>query len=184
MKRHYFVGQDIADLQPEKAALMAGGIPELQLHVLSQHEADLEIHQLRPVADFMKTDVIHRGLQGLVIGLVSGAAILALTSTMGWQQQAGWVPFVFLAIVAVGFCTWEGGFLGFQQQNPKFSRFQPDLLRNRYILFVDIMPDQEFLLRDVLDNFAGLKPAGSGEAMPGWVVRGQQQIKSFVHWAP
>jgi hypothetical protein len=34
------------------------------------------------------------------------------------------MPFIFLAIIALGFSTWEGGFYGIQSPNFHFSKFE------------------------------------------------------------
>lgn len=165
--------------------LMNAGIPEYQIHVLSNSEQELEVKNLHPVADFMKTNVIYSGLLGLAVGVVAAMMVLMLANLFGWSNQVGWVPFIFLAIIAVGFCAWEGGFLGFQQLNRRFRRFQTDLSNDRHILFIDVKPDQEQTLDRVLNRCPEIIPAGVGnDAMPGWVVASQKHLKNFIHWAP
>lgn len=184
MKRHYFVSKDLDAVEEMENDLMSAGIPEHQIHVLSNSETELEIHHLHPVADFMKTNVIHGGLQGLFVGSLVAIVIVLLTDLMGWSQQIGWMPFLFLAIVVVGFCTWEGGFLGFQQQNSEFRRFQVDLRNNRHVLFVDVEPAQEQILDGILKTYSNVMPAGEGAAMPSWIIAARGYFRDFVRWAP
>lgn len=184
MKRHYFISDQLADIEKGEHLMLEEGIPQQQIHVLSNNKAEVEIHDLHPVADVMKTDVIRQGLWGLLIGTLGAIAVLLLASLMGLTERIGMVPFGFLAVVILGFCTWEGGFLGFQQQNNRFRRFQKDLQANKHILFVDADRYDESALRRVLEHCPGLAPAGTGKAMPTWIVNSQRYFDRFIHWAP
>lgn len=184
MKRHYFITDKISDIEQIERDLLAAQIPENQIHALSQEESKLNTHNLHPVADFMKTDVVNKGLQGLIIGCVAAITVLLIAATMGWHSQIGWVPFVFLAIVLLGFCTWEGGFLGFQQQNRVFRRFTSDLDNHKHVLFVDVSDDQEESLQQILNAHPRVRPAGSGTAVPAWIAACQRSLHKFFRWAP
>jgi len=159
MKRHYFISANLDDLENVERELEARGIGQPQIHVLSNNDAELEAHNLHPVGDFMKTDVVTSGLWGLGIGLVGALLVLGTTALMGWADSIGWWPFVFLAIVILGFCTWEGGFLGFQEKNRRFKRFEKALSNNRHVLLVDVAPEQAETLDEVVANHPHLKPA-------------------------
>lgn len=184
MKRHYFVSDNLDDLEKVEVELEAQGIIRPQIHVLSNSEAELEAHHLHPVTDFMKTDVISSGLWGLVIGALGAALVIGTTLVMGWAEAIGWVPFVFLSVVVLGFCTWEGGFLGFQEKNRRFRRFEDVIRNNRHVLFVDVKAEQEEILHNVIARHPHLKPAGDGAPAPGWVIVGEQQLRDFMRWAP
>jgi len=107
----------------------------------------------------MKTDVVVSGLWGLGIGLFGALLVLVVTAIMGWAEAIGWWPFVFLAIVILGFCTWEGSFLAFQEKNRRFKRFEKALANNRHVLLVDVKPEQAETLDEVVANHPHLKPA-------------------------
>ena len=184
MKRHYFISDNLAGIEKAEHQMLEEGIPQHQIHVLSNNRAEVEVQDLHPVADVMKTDVIRQGLWGLLIGSVGAVVILLGASLFGLTDRIGMVPFGFLAIVILGFCTWEGGFLGFQQQNRRFRRFQEDLRANKHILFVDADRYDESALRRILEHCPELVPAGTGKAMPTWIVSGQRYFDRFTHWAP
>jgi len=86
--------------------------------------------------------------------------------------------------VVLGFCTWEGGFIGIQQPNTHFKRFQTELQQGQHVLFIDIEPKQEALLNAVIKQYPKLKSVGQGEATPAWVVRSQQLFRRFVKVMP
>jgi hypothetical protein len=184
MNRHYFVSDNIDELENVERELEAEGVLTPQIHVLSDNEAALEKHHLHAVTDFMKTDVIRAGLWGLAIGAAGAALVLVVAYFAGWASEVGWVPFVFFAIVVLGFCTWEGGFLGFQERNKRFRRFEQLLADSKHVLFIDVSNDQEELVRRIMDRHPSLVPAGDGESAPRWVVLGQHQLQEFMRWAP
>lgn len=184
MKRFFYVSNSLRELGQVELELEGKGMAAPQIHVLSNDESEMAHQHLPAVADFMKTDVVHGGLIGLLIGAAGAVLVLGVAAVLGWTQAVGWVPFVFLAIVVLGFCTWEGGFFGFQERNHQLRKFERDLADNRHVLLVDIEPRQETLLRDVMSRHPTLKPAGVGDGAPAWVVSGQERIRHFMHWAP
>lgn len=184
MNRHYFVSDSLDDMEQVETELEQAGVVTPQIHVLSKDESGVESHHLHGVTDFMKTDVIRSGLIGLAIGVVGALIVLGLAYFNQWPAAIGWTPFVFLATIIFGFCTWEGGFLGFQVSNAHFRRFEAVLDSNRHVLFVDVNPEQEPLLKQVMSRHPGIEPAGDGGAAPAWIVKGQRGLSDFAHWAP
>ena len=184
MKRHYFISDNLKALEAVEQELHDGGIKVPQIHVLSNSEAELEKHQLNPVGDFLKTDVINSALWGLGIGAGGALLVIGTTMIMGWADTVGWMPFVFLSLIILGFCTWEGGFLGFQEKNRRFQRFENTIRNNRHVLLVDVTEEQESLLDEVIARHPHLAPAGEGEPAPGWVIVGEHQLREIVRWGP
>ena len=95
-----------------------------------------------------------------------------------------WVPVIFLSIVVLGFCTWEGGFIGIQTRNKRFQRFDAALKEGKHVLFVDIEEHNEGLLRDVVARHSAVVAAGDGPSVPNWYVGGQDKFKSFIKAMP
>tara|TARA_R110000787_G_scaffold72116_5_gene160622 strand:+ start:6443 stop:6997 length:555 start_codon:yes stop_codon:yes gene_type:complete len=184
MERYYFISDDLEDLESIEKELENSGVSTPQIHVLSQDDSSVAAHELHEVHPFMKTDVVHSALWGAVFGVVAALMVLAFAYYSDVTETVGWVPFVFLAIVMLGFCTWEGGFLGFQIPNAKFRRFERELEQGKHVFFVDVSPGQLTLLQGVIDRHQRLKPAGRGASSPDWVVAWQDRFKRFVRWAP
>lgn len=184
MKRFFYISDSLKELGQVERELESEGVLTPQIHVFSNDESEVEHQHLHPVADFMKTDVVHSGLWGLFIGVAGAMMVLAVASVMGWAQSIGWTPFVFLAIVVLGFCTWEGGFFGFQERNHQLRKFEQAIAANRHVLFVDIAPEQEPVLRAVVQRHPSLEAAGEGVAAPAWVILGQERLRHFMRWAP
>ena len=185
MLRHYYIVDNLEELQEVEHQLEFEGITKPQIHVLSQNDTEVEQHHLHLVESVLKQDVVHSTEVGAAFGVIGAALALAIPYFMGWTNSAaGWIPFLFLAIVVLGFCTWEGGFIGIQTPNVNFVRFQEFLSKGRHILFVDVAPDQELAIATVMKNHGAIETAGYGSATPEWVVRSQDNFKRFMKWMP
>ena len=68
MKRFYYISDDLDDLVQIKHDLEAGGIARPQIYLLSNDDVGLDNHDVNRVASFLKTDVIHSGEIGAVLG--------------------------------------------------------------------------------------------------------------------
>ncbi|GAB3291616.1 NAD/FAD-utilizing enzyme [Parahaliea aestuarii] len=184
MKRHYFISSDLDDLELVEHDLTEAGLVKPQIHVLSEDDAGVEQHHLHEVEAVLKKDVVHGTEMGAVVGVLGAAAVLALAWFSGVTETYTWVPAIFLAVVVLGFCTWEGGLIGIGETHSDFRRFEEDLRAGRHILFVDVDRNQESALNDVVQRHPGLKPAGDGSPTPRWVVNLQQRWANFMRVAP
>lgn len=184
MKRHYYISNDLDDLETIERDLEAAGVTTPQIHVLSEDDAGVEQHQLHPVEAVLKKDVVHGTELGAVVGVIGAALVLLLAWWSGLTETYTWVPAIFLAVIVLGFCTWEGGLIGIQEPHVDFRRFQADLQAGKHILFVDVDSDQEQILRKVVAEHSKLQSAGEGPATPKVVVRLQEGFTQFMKVAP
>ena len=171
-RRHYFISDNLDDLEVFEEQLEAAGISTPQIHVLSRNDAELEQHpHLHEVQSFMKNDVVHSTLRGAVFGVVAFVLVLVVAYLAGWTTTpAGWIPFIFLAVVLLGFCTWEGGLIGIQNPNHNFARFEQALKDGKHIFFVDLEPNQGVILARVLKTHKQVDLAGVGSSTPHWLI--------------
>ena len=132
----------------------------------------------------LRTDVVHSTKVGAVVGVIAATLMLYLVAFMGWAQQLTWVPFIFLAIVLLGFFTWEFGFIGIQRKNNRFARFESSLNAGKHIFFVDIEPENESILRQVMLKHPHIVGAGDGPSVPQWFIMMQDKFKLFVKSMP
>jgi hypothetical protein len=154
MLRHYYISDDLDDLHVIATELQSNGVSMPQIHVLSENDAEVEKHQL-------------------------------IAYLMGWHiTAAGWLPFGFLAVILLGFCTWEGGLIGIQIPNYQFKRFQKILKQGKHIFFVDLDATQESILLEIVEQHPSLKLAGTGPATPSWVIHGQEKFNKVMKILP
>ena len=143
MKRHYYISDDLDDLEIVERDLEAAGVSTPQIHVLSEDDAGLDEHHLHKVEAVLKKDVVHGTELGAVVGVIAAAAVLSIAYFSGLTETYTWVPAIFLSVIVLGFCTWEGGLIGIQEPHVDFRRFQEDLKAGKHVLFVDVDPEQE-----------------------------------------
>lgn len=185
MKRFYYIADDLNDLSHAQSELQRQGVTTPQIHVLSWDDAEVERRHLHEVEAVLKKDVVRSTQKGAVVGAAAAALVLLVAYLSGAASgAAGWTPFVSLAIVALGFCTWEGGFFGIQQPHHQFRRFLRELNNGKHVFFVDLYPWQEAIMRRIVNAHPGLKPAGDDESTPAWVVQFQNRWHRFVEVMP
>ncbi|MCR8923942.1 NAD/FAD-utilizing enzyme [Dasania sp. GY-MA-18] len=185
MKRHFYITDNLDDLELVEQELESSGVETPQIHILSENDADVENHHLHEVEAVLKKDVVHSMEIGAVTGIVAAIIVLLVAYLAGWTESAaGWVPFIFLAVVVLGFCTWEGGLFGIQEPHYQFKRFQKALHEGKHVLFVDVAPNQENTLCQVVSRHPKLQIAGIGEATPSMVVEAQKKWRSFIKAMP
>lgn len=180
--RHYFVSDSLDDLNRLTQDLTQRDVDPIQTHVLSLDDTGAENQlNLQDVTSIMKKDVIRSGEWGLGVGVVAAAVVLILAYLSGWTAStAGWIPFIFLAIVILGFCTWEGGFVGIQRKNKNFARFEEELNQGRHVFFVDLLPNQQSTLDELTGQYPNLQAAGTERGTPQWIMKGSKEIPHFL----
>ena len=183
MLRHYFISNNLDDLEVFEEQLEAAGISTPQIHVLSRNDAEVERHtRLHEVQSFMKKDVVHATKRGAAVGVCGFALVLGAAYLTGvTQTAAGWVPFVFLAVIVLGFCAWEGGLLGIERPNHNFTRFEKALDDGKHVFFVDLEPNQETVLESVLKSHPQVQSAGTGAPAPQWLIALQRRSGMIRH---
>lgn len=184
MERYFYMSDDLHDLERLEAELENEGMVRPQIHVLTDSEAQIKDCRLHEVSSLMRTDVIRKGLKGALVGALGFGVVILVAGVTGMAASFGWIPFVFLAIVVLGFCTWEAGFLGFQLPNRQFREFQRLLDEGKHVFFVDIRSGQELLLQRAVARHPRLQQVGKGEAMPWWLIALQEKYQRFVRSAP
>jgi len=181
MKRHYFISNDLDDLERIEEELENRGVHKPQIHVLSKDDAAVEMHaHLHNIEAIFKQDVVHGTIVGAMFGVLAAALVIVIGYLSKLPEVYTWIPFYFLAIVMFGFLTWSGGFYGIQTPHHDFRRFQKDLEDGKHIFIVDVDPSQEEIIRQVQYEHPHLSDAGTGRATPRWVIMGQQNFKDIT----
>lgn len=180
--RHYFISDNLDDLEVLEEELEQAGVTTPQIHVLSNDDTGLANHRhLHEVLSFMKKDLV----RSLMIGAVVGAVLSSLIIGAAWffdlpEKTVGWVPFIFLAIIALGFSTWEGGLFGIQVPNTQFQRFEQGLKEGKHVFIVDLDPDQEPILERALSDHPTLTMESTETGTPHWIFALRNRFYRFV----
>lgn len=185
MQRHYYISDNLDELEILESELQKQGIKTPQFHVLSQDDAEVEKHHLHAIEPVLKQDVVRSTQIGAAFGLLGAVLLLSVAFIMQWYQTAvGWMPFLFSAFVTLGFCTWQGGLIGIQLPNNQFKKFQQVLNKGKHVFFVDIAPEQQHILNAIIAHHPNLLFAGTGKATPGWVVKSQDKFSHLMKVMP
>lgn len=185
MIRHFFISDNLQEIAEVEHELEESGFSKSQIHVLSDNDAEVYLHDLPQVESILKKDIVHSTELGAICGLLAASLTLLFAYIAGWTQtQVGWLPFIFLAIVVLGFCTWEGGLIGIQANNIHFEQFKEVLKKGKHLLFIDIEPIEEPLLANVMKTHPQLADAGTGQAPPSWLIRWRDRYRQFVKMMP
>lgn len=181
MKRHYFISNNLDDLERIELELEQRGVHKPQIHVLSRDDAGVDNHKhLHNIEAVFKQDVVHGTLVGAFIGVFAAMGVLALSYLTKLPETFGWIPFYFLAIVMFGFVTWSGGFYGIQTPHKDFQRFQQDLDEGKHVFIVDIDASHEEVIAQVARAHPQLMSAGTGSATPRWIIMGQKNFQDIT----
>jgi len=185
MLRHYYISDDLDDLDHIEEELEKAGVATPQMHVLSRDDAGVALHEhLHPVEAVLKKDVVRGTEIGAVIGVIAASVVLIVAYYSGVTETVGWMPFGFLAVVVLGFCTWEGGLFGIQEPHADFKRFEADLDAGKHVFFVDLDEEQEAALTAIVDAHPRLQAAGKGTPTPKVVVAAQKKFHDAMQTLP
>lgn len=184
MRRHYYISDDLDDLESIEMELEQQGVTKPQVHVLSRDDAGVKEHNLNKVPSLMKKDVVHSTCIAAFFGFLCGVLVLFVAQYTGITETVGWAPFIFLAVVVMGFITWEGGMWGIQEPNIHFKRFEQILAEGKHVLFVEVKKDQEAILSSVTGRHYKLLRAGTEDSPNGLLISAENSAHHFVKWAP
>lgn len=180
--RHYFISDDLDDLDLLEVQLESRGVENPQIHVLSNDDTGVANHiHLHAVQSLLKNDVIHSGVIGAVAGMIAASLVLGVAYYLGLpEMNVGWTPYVFLSIVVFGFCTWEGGFIGFQKPNYHYERFESALKDGKHVFIVELDPNQEPILEELLKDHPGLEEKGTEIGPAHWIFAWRHRLFEFI----
>lgn len=183
MTRYFFVSDDLDELEKLEEELESTELVTPQIHLLTLDEGGAANHRhLHEVTALMKTNVLHSMLYGAAVGLVASLIVLGVAHLAGWTQTAaGRLPFVFLAVIVLGFFTWEGGLWGIDTPNQSFRRFEEAIKSGRHLFFVDVLPGKGHrkILEKAVRKYPRIEPAGTAHGAPHWIVSWQHSLKRF-----
>lgn len=184
MKRYYFLDNDLDDLERVSSELQAAGIAGEQIYVLTENDSEVDRRNFNYVWSILRRDTVHSAIIGSVVGVCLALLLVVGAWASGLAEAYTWVPFVFLAIIVFGFCTWEGGLWGIQEPHHEFRHFQSELENGRHLLLVEADKDESERLSTVCCSHPGLTRVGEGRAVPKFVRLGHVLFNRYRQWGP
>lgn len=118
-------------------SLQEMGIGHDAYHVISKDVDGIRRHHLHDGSFVYRTDLIHSGERGALIGGAMGllfALALALAQPLG--MPLGWAGFLVVALLISLFGTWVGGMVGLSHENYKLAPFHDALEGGQYLMII------------------------------------------------
>jgi hypothetical protein len=184
MRRYFYISNDLDDLEKVELALEGEGISRAQIHVLSNDDAGVKEHNLNQVYSWFRTDVISTTYKGVIVGVILATIALFTANAMGATETVGWAPFIMLAIVCVGFCTWEGGLIGSHLPSSRFKKFQDRIENGQHVLMIDADKADVELIDSVVARIRGVDAVGSDATKDQWTIATEKRFRQFANWGP
>jgi hypothetical protein len=184
MKRYYFLADNLDKLETIERDLEQNGLSTPQIHVLSRDDCGVMQRALNDVEAVLRKDVVHSMSRGALAGAAAAALVLATGHYSGATLAVGWMPFIFLAVVVLGFITWEAGLFGIQEPHRDFRRFEQALGSGRHLMMVDANDNDEAILNRITAHYPELEFSGTGEGAPGWYISLQNRWRHFIEVMP
>ena len=185
MKRHYYISDDLDDLEIVERDLESAGVTTPQIHVLSEDDSGVESHHLHNVEAVLKKDVVHGTELGAVVGAIARCRNFTPAAWLsGLTETYTWVPAIFSPSSYSAFAPGKAASSAYRNPHSTFAASRSDLEQGKHILFVDVDPEQESILRQVVARHPKLVGAGEGDSTPRWVVGAQKKWTRFMQVAP
>ena len=180
--RHYFISDNLDDIDLLEEQLEAGGISSVQIHVLSKDEVGVASHiHLHEVASLLRQDTLHSAQVGAMVGFLAAVLIIAVAWVLDLPDQiAGWAPYALLSIIVFGLCIWEGGLFGIQEPNHHYRQFQAALEQGKHVFFVDLDKAQERILSESLKDHPSLELQSMESGAPRWMISAYGRLVGFL----
>jgi len=152
MKRMYFLADTLESVERVWHNLREIDIAEGAFHIVTKDDDGIQRHKMSTAGAFVRTDLIHSGEQGALVGTLLGLAFATwLVVTEPFGLQVGWFGFLFAAAMFGFHGAWVGGMVGLAQENYKLKPFHNAIEKGKYLLMVDIgTPQQENLVRMII----------------------------------
>jgi hypothetical protein len=147
--RMYVTLPNVASARELANDLLLARIEDRHMHFLARRGTDLgELHE---ASYLQKTDAVHGGFVGLVIGGVMGAALGAVLVNFPLAGiSIEMVAVLIAAIVGAGLGTWVAAMVGLQVPNSRLRAFERDLVDGHVLLILDVPASRYQEIRDVI----------------------------------
>ena len=149
MRRMYVTLPDVASARSLANDLLLARIEDRHMRFLARRGTDLG--ELNEASYFHKTDAIHGGFVGLVIGGVLGAlvgAVLVDYPPQGVSLEM--VAILVSAIVGAILGVWVATMVGLQVPNSRLRQFEGELQDGRVLLMLDVPARRFDEMRDII----------------------------------
>lgn len=138
------------DLQRE---LVAMGIPDRDIHFLSEQHHDFAGHKIHEASILEERDVVHSIARGGFLGALTGVVVtLGIHVFQFWDWQLQLINVIFLMALFIGFGAWLGGLFGMSHRNYRLSQYQPQLRQGKALMLLYTKGEQAQRARTLVES--------------------------------
>lgn len=184
MKRHYYVASNLNEVETVKHALREKGVSTLQMHLLTDADAEADRQGIQNQDSITRKDVPRSFLRGFCIGLIAVALLVAVTLVFDIPGLSNGLMLFIASVILLGFCTWEGGLFGIQRAGRQVRRFEKDLHQGKHVFYVDVDDEQRGVLDSVMAAHPGLRAVGTDTAESSWKLNLRRKWRHLSSSAP
>jgi len=145
----YVTLPDVASARKLADDLLLARVEDRHMHFLARRGTDLG--GLHEASYLQKTDVVHGGFTGLVIGGVCG---IALGLVLVWFPPEGaslqLVTVLVTAVAGAALGVWVASMVGLQVPNSRLVPFAKELDEGRVLLMLDVPLERHDQLREII----------------------------------
>ena len=149
MKRIYYLLDDINEAHLISDTLHDNGIEDWQFHILAKDDTEIQQHHLHKANVFQKSDLVHSGERGALVGLAAGF-YLALFVSPWTALSISFLLYSLIALTVVGMIA--GTVWGNFHENYKIFHFHNDIEDGKFLVMLDAKNDQHALVKHLMKN--------------------------------
>lgn len=151
MKCLYYLTSSIDTTHSISDDLHEAGVNDWFLHIISRDTAGIKKHHLHSSNYIEQLDILRDGIIGAVIGFVLGLIIIGIISfNQYFPLEVPNITYLFIVILLILFCSWEGGLAGIANENKKLAEFHDDLKAGKYLILVYARTHQEQAIKAMM----------------------------------
>jgi hypothetical protein len=151
MKRMYYLTGNLDSTEQISTDIHRAGITDWHFHVISRDEAGLYRRHIHGANLLLKHDIIRMGERGAMIGFAVALLVLiyVLTTDRFGPDTSGLLYVAIFGFITL-FGAWVGGLIGLATENQSVARFHDDIDAGKFLILIDIRPDQEAVVRQLM----------------------------------
>ncbi|WAJ69592.1 hypothetical protein [Catenovulum adriaticum] len=164
MKRLYFIVDHLKHTESISDDIHKAGISDWHFHVLSKDESGLYRRHVHTANIYHRNDLVHSGQRGLIFGVLFGILLLLGLHFFNIELPQ-YIPLIFF-VMASCFGAWLGGFYGIQMNNYQLKRFEAEIDKGKYLIFIDVTRKNQQQVKALMHQYhPEAKEMGQGNTL-------------------
>lgn len=157
MKRYFYIGDDLKDLELISSELEGSGFSKPQIHLISKNHGSSYLDSLMPIQhDFLK--ILFRKESMVILAVLCGVILAVIAFFL--QFKPVYTLMLSILCIFVFLQIFKSSYEENNQDEFDQSEIKQQLQNGRYILLVELTDIQEKALDNVIINHPNVEAAG------------------------